>query len=214
MSYLGAAEHDPHEPSQDWLHREVVSKTVRHFWVFVAPKLRGRPEVCPRVRLPTHEPVPAPRPELPPRSLKPEVSPHKRVVEFNDFARQMGGLKKSFNFSYLRNKRLWEIKTTRGSRYGGGVSTATGGAGGSCRLRVSSDARWKKIYCIFPKEVPNILVPSVAGKDDGQADGVDKRRTDSQAKVQSMHCEESSDTVFKMITLLNFQTSHLQHGTS
>eukprot|EP00971_Amphidinium_carterae_P086132 1704002-Amphidinium_carterae.2 len=64
VANLGAAGHDPQEPSGDWLHWEAISSPVRHFWVHVAPKLRERPEVWPRVRQPTLEPVPEPPPAL------------------------------------------------------------------------------------------------------------------------------------------------------
>eukprot|EP00971_Amphidinium_carterae_P317855 6318808-Amphidinium_carterae.1 len=47
VANLGAAEHDPHEPSKDELHWVAISEVVRDFWVLVDPKLRKRPEVCP-----------------------------------------------------------------------------------------------------------------------------------------------------------------------
>eukprot|EP00971_Amphidinium_carterae_P314231 6246117-Amphidinium_carterae.1 len=47
VANLGAAEHVPHEPTADWVHWELVAKSVRHFWLMVGPKLRERPEACP-----------------------------------------------------------------------------------------------------------------------------------------------------------------------
>eukprot|EP00971_Amphidinium_carterae_P141522 2804237-Amphidinium_carterae.1 len=44
-----AAEHVPHEPTADWLHWELVAKSVRHVRLLVGPKLRERPEAWPRL---------------------------------------------------------------------------------------------------------------------------------------------------------------------
>eukprot|EP00971_Amphidinium_carterae_P032838 646396-Amphidinium_carterae.2 len=118
-SSLDAAEHEPHEPSEDWLRWELVAKPVRNFCVLVALKLRERPAVWSCVSLPT----PVQEPELPlelPAEVLPklafEVGPHKRVVEYNYFAcclvcfRQMGRLTKSFNYSYLRRQECRPLK--------------------------------------------------------------------------------------------------------
>eukprot|EP00971_Amphidinium_carterae_P269704 5350363-Amphidinium_carterae.1 len=61
VANLGAAEHEPHELSANWLHWELVAKAVRNFWLLVGPKLRA----WPRVRLPTPVVEPDPPLELP-----------------------------------------------------------------------------------------------------------------------------------------------------
>eukprot|EP00971_Amphidinium_carterae_P187371 3718886-Amphidinium_carterae.1 len=59
MANLGAAEHDPHQPSAEWFHWELVSK---------ASDTSG-------VWLPVPEPVPAPPPELPVEVLPKRARP-------------------------------------------------------------------------------------------------------------------------------------------
>eukprot|EP00971_Amphidinium_carterae_P285916 5677005-Amphidinium_carterae.1 len=44
VANLGAVKQEPHEPSEDWLHWELVVEAVRHFWVILGPKLRVVPE--------------------------------------------------------------------------------------------------------------------------------------------------------------------------
>eukprot|EP00971_Amphidinium_carterae_P163633 3244444-Amphidinium_carterae.4 len=113
VANLSAAEHEPHEPSADWFHWELVANAVRNFWVLVGPKLRERLGAWPCVRLPTPVIEPDPPVELPaevlPRAPH-EVGPHERVVEYNGFARclvcyrQTGKVKGKFSYSCLKRQ--------------------------------------------------------------------------------------------------------------
>eukprot|EP00971_Amphidinium_carterae_P202586 4019732-Amphidinium_carterae.1 len=49
---LGAAAHAQHEPTEEYLRWGTVATAVRDFWLLVGPKLRDRPEACPRIKLP------------------------------------------------------------------------------------------------------------------------------------------------------------------
>eukprot|EP00971_Amphidinium_carterae_P243585 4837428-Amphidinium_carterae.3 len=88
VANLRAADHAPHEPSADWLHWELVAKAVRNFWLVVGLDrscvrvLRaGLVSGCQRLCVSPLFELPA---EMLPRAPH-EVSPHKRVVEYNDF---------------------------------------------------------------------------------------------------------------------------------
>eukprot|EP00971_Amphidinium_carterae_P060928 1205981-Amphidinium_carterae.1 len=52
VANLGAAAHETHEPTAEYLRWEVVAQGVRLFWLLVGPKLRDRPEAWSRARLP------------------------------------------------------------------------------------------------------------------------------------------------------------------
>eukprot|EP00971_Amphidinium_carterae_P074249 1467323-Amphidinium_carterae.1 len=88
----------------------MVAKAVRNFWILVGPKLRERPEAWPRVKLPppTEEEIATPCLAVPAEhdTQAPHVEgPHKRVVNYNTFARcldchrQTGKVKGKFNFT-------------------------------------------------------------------------------------------------------------------
>eukprot|EP00971_Amphidinium_carterae_P003985 79341-Amphidinium_carterae.1 len=75
------------------------------------PKLRNRPEACPRARLPApvvEEAAPQVSPAEPLPQAPREVGPYRRVVVYDVFARcldchrQTGRVRGKFNFAYLK----------------------------------------------------------------------------------------------------------------